>query len=69
MLAKLKHSIELLFASNLAVDNFYDTYCVLKAFDCHILKTELIKFGQTNLKELRMKHILAKLDLEDSTLI
>ena len=69
MLPKLKHSIELLLGNNLSVDNFYDTYCIAKAFECHALKPLLFKFGNQNLLQLRQKQILVKLDLEDSTLI
>ena len=69
MLPKLKHSIELLLGNNLSVDNFYDTYCIAKAFECHVLKPLLFKFGNQNLLQLRQKQILVKLDLEDSTLI
>ena len=69
MLPKLKHSIELLLGNNLSVDNFYDTYCIAKAFELFTLRSQLFKFGNQNLMELRQKQILVKLDLEDSTLI
>jgi hypothetical protein len=58
MLPKLKHSIEMMLVANISVDTFLDTYMVAKAFECMIIKQQLIKFGIENVKELRQRQIL-----------
>ena len=55
LLPRMKHAIEIILAKNLAVETFYDTYMVMKAFECTCLYEALITYGQANVKELRQK--------------
>lgn len=49
ILPNLKLAIETIFASNLDVENFLDTYLIAKAYECNLLKQKVIDFGQENL--------------------
>jgi hypothetical protein len=69
LLPKLKHSIELVLSQNISIETYYDTYTVAKAFDCIQLKENLVNFGIPNVKELRNKLVLGKLDTADQRVL
>ena len=53
ILPNLKLAIETIFASNLDVENFLDTYLIAKAYECNLLKQKVIDFGKENLQKLK----------------
>ena len=53
ILPNLKLAIETIFAMNLDVENFLDTYLIAKAYECNLLKQKVIDFGRENLQKLK----------------
>lgn len=61
LLSGLKTAIELVFAANLTIENYLDTYLVAQGFECALLKDDLVRWGRAHLQELRVARVVTQL--------
>jgi len=65
LVGSLKACVEKIFAENISVENYIDTYMVARGFECAYLQDQLLEFGQKNLQQLRTSSVFQKLDQKD----
>jgi hypothetical protein len=65
LLGSLKACVERIFAGNISVENYLDTYMVAQGFECFYLQDRLFEFGQNNVQLLRAACVFQKLEQKD----